>query len=241
MTRLLDHCFEDKTNICSWIDALYKNRANLTIKSSDNRNLLHNIKDLAVIQHLFDNCYDMAINMVNQRCESDKTPILEQLLGSDDPYYWRPTRYRPDDSTKYQHFEIAKLLIKHQANINVVGSYARSSVLGAIMQLPRCDKEDIAQLSNFVEHLFQHCEPDIEIRHSNGQTPLLIAAEFHHSYMIEYLIKRGANINAVDDKHWGILHQFTLLDGGYYYNSDQHSDDHPLQYVLEAYCDKLLE
>ncbi|XP_046577420.1 ankyrin-1-like [Haliotis rubra] len=65
---------------------------------------------------------------------------------------------------------------------------------------------------DIVKYVFKLNVVDINARADEGQTPALIAADFGHSAVLEYIVKRGADLSVVDEDGYNVLH--VACEGG---------------------------
>ncbi|XP_067685419.1 putative ankyrin repeat protein RF_0381 [Haliotis asinina] len=113
---------------------------------------------------------------VNTRADDGRTPVLT--------------------AAAFGHSTVFEYLVKCGADLSVVDNDYNN-----IFHLA-CAGGDM----DIVKYVFKLNEEYINQRAAYGQTPALIAAASGHSAVLEYLVKRGANVLAVDDHGDNILH-----------------------------------
>lgn len=65
-----------------------------------------------------------------------------------------------------------------------------------------------------ISRLLVEMGADIEARNPSNGTPLICAAEAKHEAIVEFLLQKGANVNAEDDFGWKPLHRCLVNRGG---------------------------
>ena len=104
-------------------------------------------------------------------------------------------------AVKKEYFEIAKLLLNFDVDINSVSKLVEEN--NGNVTVKYNNDETILHtaaeynLKEIVEFIIPH-NPIIDSRDHDGKTPLMLAAEAFNSEIIEILLENGADVNACD-------------------------------------------
>jgi ankyrin repeat protein len=93
-------------------------------------------------------------------------------------------------AAEFQNSEVVNLLLEAKADLNTRDAEGRTALTWAVSR----------RLENVVELLLSNPEVDIDCRDKNGQSPFALAACIGNVFMLEKLLKQGADVNSVDDR-----------------------------------------
>jgi len=124
-----------------------------------------------------------------------KVPGLDLNLVSTDSVGMRPLHWAATEGS----IPVVAMILKHSQNDNSSNSTTGTTLSSSLMDGYNEEKEDSNVNANANVSV-------INARDKSGCTPLLIASQYGHADLAAFLIRRGANPNAVDDSRDTALH-----------------------------------
>lgn len=106
------------------------------------------------------------------------------------------------DAVSFGYFEIAKLLAEAGADVNEIGFYEMSPLMTAVCY----------GSGQFVDLIINGSKgvPDLDMRNSKGETPLIIAVKQQYHDIIKLLVEAGADLCAYDNQGKTAFEYFLL-------------------------------
>eukprot|EP00919_Chromeraceae_sp_WS-2016_P029492 GHVR01070169.1.p1 GENE.GHVR01070169.1~~GHVR01070169.1.p1 ORF type:complete len:509 (+),score=90.75 GHVR01070169.1:60-1586(+) len=151
--------------------------------------------------------YTYGDSLTTDKIHYSVMPMLTQYF---DPKYYNNEVWNPRHVAAYNgHLGALKLMISLDANdTNTTGedynshsNIARDSVGNTLLHMAVYGSD-----KDTATYLIDVLGIDVNLQNNNGLTPLLVAVMINDVPMIKFLIEKGANVNAADEKGYTSLH-----------------------------------